>query len=148
MNEPSSDRAADNADEIRYWNSAATAPWVTLQDRIDRLFVPLTEVTLSHAGLTGGEHVLDIGCGCGATVLELANRVGGDGRVLGVDVSEPMIARARERLEQAGLSNAAVAIGDASLYDFEAGSFDLVFSRFGVMFFSHPSRAFYNIRRA
>src|SRR5215212_505815 len=121
-----------NAGEIRYWNSPATTGWVMLQDRIDALFSPLTEAALEHAAAQTGEHVLDIGCGCGTTVLRLAGRVGPAGRVLGVDVSEPMVARARARLEEENCAYAAVVLGDASMYPFETGSFDLAFSRFGV----------------
>jgi SAM-dependent methyltransferase len=148
MSEANATAVSVNADEIRYWNSPTTQAWVTLQDRIDVLFLPLTEVVLERAAPRAGERVLDIGCGCGATVLGLAGRVGPEGQVLGVDVSEPMIARARARIEEEGCSNAAVVLGDASLYPFETGSFDLAFSRFGVMFFSNPVEAFANIHRA
>jgi ubiquinone/menaquinone biosynthesis C-methylase UbiE len=144
----SSARTGINADEVRYWNSPATAAWVTLQDRIDAVLAPLTEVTLGHAAVRPGEHALDIGCGCGATTLALAVRVGPEGRVLGIDVSEPMVARARERVEQEAVQNAAVVLADASMHPFEASAFDLAFSRFGVMFFADPVEAFTNIRRA
>jgi len=148
MSEDNSAATGVNADEIRYWNSLATATWVTLQDRIDTLFSSLTDVAVGQAAPLPGERALDIGCGCGATVLKLADSVGPEGRVLGVDVSEPMVSRARARLEENEHRNAAVTLGDASSYLFESGSFDLAFSRFGVMFFSNPVEAFANIRRA
>jgi ubiquinone/menaquinone biosynthesis C-methylase UbiE len=148
MNAHGSRATGINADEIRYWNSPATAAWVTLQERLDALLAPVTEVALEHAAPQAGEHVLDIGCGCGATMIEIAKRVGPEGRVLGVDVSEPMTARARARLEAEVRRNIAVALGDASVHPFNPGAFDLAFSRFGVMFFANPVEAFANIRRA
>ena len=92
--------------------------------------------------------MLDIGCGCGATVLELARRVGADGRVLGLDVSEPMSARARDRIAAAGLHQADVVVGDAASHAFPPNGADLLFSRFGVMFFADPAGAFAHLRRA
>jgi len=94
------------------------------------------------------EHVLDIGCGPGTTVLELAKHVGPGGHVLGADVSEPSVARARERIAAAGLRHAEVIVADASVHPFQPESFELAFSRFGIMFFSDPVAAFANVRRA
>jgi SAM-dependent methyltransferase len=91
--------------------------------------------------------VIDVGCGCGATTLAIAGRVGPRGRVLGVDVSAVMLARARERARSAGLANVEFADGDAQTHAFDAGAWDCVFSRFGVMFFADPARAFANLRR-
>jgi ubiquinone/menaquinone biosynthesis C-methylase UbiE len=93
-----------------------------------------------------GERALDLGCGCGATTLELARRVGPGGSVLGVDLSEPMLARARERA--AGLGQVEFRAADAQTADLGAASFDLAYSRFGVMFFADPPAAFANVRRA
>jgi SAM-dependent methyltransferase len=138
----------DNSAQIAYWNERAAVTWTALQDHIDAMFVPLTTLAVDAAAPTAGERVLDIGCGCGATILRLAPRVGSDGGVLGVDVSEPMAARARERITAAGLDNARVVVSDASTHSFEPGSADLLFSRFGVMFFADPAAAFANLRRA
>src|SRR4051794_40629576 len=87
-----------NGAQVRYWNSAATAPWVALQERLDALFAPLSRAALDRTSPRSGEHALDVGCGCGATVLELARRVGASGRVHGVDISAQMLSRAKERL--------------------------------------------------
>src|ERR1700730_6773734 len=87
-----------NAGQAQYWNSPATAPWVTLQDLLDALFAQLARAALDPAQPLPGEHVLDVGCGCGATVLELARRVGATGHVTGVDISAPMLARAQSRV--------------------------------------------------
>src|SRR5205807_4376627 len=95
-----------------------------------------------------GERVLDIGCGPGTTVLELARRVGPGGHVLGADVSKPSVARARERIATAGLRHAEAIVADASVHPFAPDSFELAFSRFGIMFFRDPVAAFENVRRA
>lgn len=137
-----------DARQLHYWNSPATAPWVTLQDRLDALFAPLSDATLRRAAPAAGEHALDVGCGCGATVLELARRVGASGRVQGVDISAPMLARAAERIAAAGLSQATVTLADAATHAFAPQTFDLVLSRLGVMFFGDPLAAFAHLRRA
>jgi SAM-dependent methyltransferase len=129
-----------------YWNSEATRRWVTEQARIDRLFAGVTEAALAAAAPKPGEHAIDIGCGTGTTLLRLAQAVGPTGRALGVDISEQQLALARQRI--AGLAQASAAHEDATVYAFDPGAFDLVFTRFGVMFFADPIAAFTNSRRA
>ena len=114
---------------------------------MDRAVADLTKTLLDIAAPQPGEHVLDIGCSSGTTVLELAPRIGPSGRVLGADVSAPSVARARQRIADAGSENAEVIVADASVYLFEQNTFDPTFSRFGVMFFSDPRAAFANVRR-
>jgi SAM-dependent methyltransferase len=137
-----------NAQQVEYWNSPIAQTWVKLQSRLDRLFQPLTEVVLEHAAPQPGEHAIDIGCGCGATVLELARRVGTGGHVLGIDISAPMLNLARQRATEAGYSQTALVQADMSTYGFPSQAFDLAFSRFGVMFFADPVAAFANLRAA
>src|SRR5205085_11846890 len=86
-----------NAAQVAYWNDRAGIIWTEFQERLDAQFAPLTAIALNAAAPSAGECVLDIGSGCGETVLELARRVGSGGRVTGIDVSEPMSARARAR---------------------------------------------------
>src|SRR5581483_3327093 len=105
MSNPAS-AAEGNAAQIEYWNGRAGSIWTEFQERLDTLFAPLTAAALQAAAAAAGERVLDIGCGCGETVLALAGSVGPRGRVLGVDVSEPMAARARQRIAAASRSNA------------------------------------------
>ncbi len=138
--------SSPNADQIDYWNGEAGARWVTFQERIDGVFVPLTAAALDHASPQVGEAALDIGCGCGATALELARRVGAGGSVAGIDVSKPMLERAAERARAAQLTNVKLVLADAATYSFPEGPFDVAFSRFGVMFFDDPVCAFANIR--
>ena len=81
-------------DQVAYWNDEAGPRWVAGQERMDTLMAPLTEAALARARPSPGERVIDVGCGCGATVLAIADRVGATGSVLGVDISQPMLARA------------------------------------------------------
>ncbi len=137
-----------NADQIAYWNSAVGERWVALQRDLDDLFLPLTRILLARVGAAPGDRVVDVGCGCGATTLDLARAVAADGAVFGVDVSEPMLEVARRRAREAGLRQARFALADASTHGFDPESSDLVVSRFGVMFFDDPAAAFANLRRA
>src|ERR1700737_1110407 len=145
-----SDRQAvsRNAAQIEFWNSAASRAWADQYERMDRAVVDLTKTLLDMAAPQPGEHVLDIGCGSGTTVLDLAARVGPGGHVLGADVSDQSVARARQRIAAAGLRHAEVTVADVSPHPFKQNSFELAFSRFGVMFFSDPRAAFANLRRA
>jgi SAM-dependent methyltransferase len=139
--------AAGNAAQIEFWNSAATRAWADQYARMDRAVAGLTKELFDLAAPQPGESVLDIGCGPGTTVLEMASRVGPDGYVLGADVSEPSVARARQRIAAAGLRHAEVIVADASVHPFAPNSLELAFSRFGIMFFSDPVAAFANVRR-
>lgn len=138
-----------NEAQRAYWNAAAGETWAGLQALLDRQIAPLGLAAMDRLGAKAAEHILDIGCGCGQTSLELARRVGPEGRVLGVDISTPMleIARQRAAAENAG-AHLAFLEADAQTHDFGAGSFDAAFSRFGVMFFEDPAAAFANIVRA
>jgi SAM-dependent methyltransferase len=120
--------------------------WVRMQERTDTLIDPLGRVAIERLGVVAGERILDVGCGCGQTLLQLAELAGPSGQVLGVDISPPMLERARERV--AGRATIALALGDAQAYSFAPGAFDAVYSRFGVMFFDDPRAAFSNLRTA
>lgn len=129
-----------------YWSGKAGEEWAQQADRIDAMLAPMTEAALSRAGFKSGERVLDIGCGSGATSMEIARRVSPGGAVVGVDLSPPMLAIARRRAGQADLPVTYIEAdaGAAHIGD----SFDAAFSRFGVMFFEAPARAFAHIRAA
>ena len=145
---PANQFAGPNAREAEYWNSAATRAWANRHEPIDALFTGLTQVALDHAAPQYGEHVLDIGCGSGTTVLELAARVGSRGHVLGADIAQASVERARARIAASGLANAKVILADVSTHAFAPKQFDLVFSRFGVMFFADPTATFMRLRAA
>jgi SAM-dependent methyltransferase len=137
-----------NAEQRSYWNQQAGPVWVDYQERLDRQIGPHGERALALLAALPGERVLDLGCGCGDSSLALAARVAPGGQVLGLDLSEPMLARARERAAAAGLSNASFRAADAQTAALEPASFDAAFSRFGVMFFADPVAAFRNVRGA
>jgi len=137
-----------NAQQIEYWNEQAGPKWISENARLDAMLAPLGLAALERAQPRSGERVLDIGCGVGQTSLQLAARVGPTGSVLGVDISAPMLARARERAAAEKLPNLRFEIADAQTAALTPGSVDLVFSRFGVMFFADPEAAFTNIGRA
>jgi ubiquinone/menaquinone biosynthesis C-methylase UbiE len=132
------------AEQAAYWKGVGGTMWLGAYDRIQRGIAGFSEVVLRAADAQPGERVLDVGCGTGGTTADLATAVGDRGRILGVDISEPLVEAARAR----GLGNAAFEVADATDYGFEPASFDLVFSRFGVMFFADPVAAFGNMRRA
>lgn len=147
MTQPPS-ASADNADQIEYWNSGPGAAWVAYQDALDATFAGVKDRLLERSAVRAGERVLDIGCGAGATTLDLAKRVAPNGSVLAVDVAAPLLARARARAAEAGLNNAEFIEGDAQVHAFAREAFDLMASRFGVMFFSDSVGAFANIASA
>ena len=134
-----------NAEQIEYWNSKVGDTWARMQDRLDRAFTPVTAALLSVAAPQPGEFGLDVGCGSGETTLALASAVGDEGGALGVDISEQLLARARSRAEDL-LSNAEFRDVDAAVFN-DDGDFDLIISRFGVMFFDDPIAAFTNLHR-
>jgi len=135
-----------NADQIAFWNGIAGQHWTDRQSVQDVLLAPVTEKLIARAAAQSGQRILDVGCGTGAISIELAGQVGPSGRVLGIDISVPMLERARQ-LTPKHLP-ADYVLADATVYPFEAASFDLLVSRFGVMFFADPVMSFRNLRGA
>ncbi|MGE5269877.1 MAG: class I SAM-dependent methyltransferase [Thiohalocapsa sp.] len=136
------------AGDREFWNSAGARAWTDHHERQDRALAGLAEAALAAAAPQPGESALDIGCGSGTTVLELAARVGSHGTVLGVDIAEASVARGRERIAAAGLRQAEIIAADAATHAFPPQRFDLLFSRLGVMFFADPAAAFANLHGA
>lgn len=139
---------APNQSERDFWNGGPGRLWADRQALLDRLQSNVLARLMDAARPAPGEAVLDIGCGAGATTLAAARAVGPRGRVLGLDISEPLAARAREILSDAGARNAGIALLDIQSDRPDAPPFDLCLSRFGVMFFDDPVTAFANIRAA
>src|SRR6202790_2894838 len=135
-----------NADQIAYWNGPGGQHWTDRQAAQDTLLAPVAAILIDRAGVKAGMRIVDVGCGCGATTVAFAQKVGPGGHVLGVDISAPMLARARQ-IAPAGLP-ADFVLADAMVYPFDPASFDLLVSRFGVMFFADPALSFANIRKA
>jgi SAM-dependent methyltransferase len=136
----------ENADQLAYWNGQAGRHWTDRQEIQDRVLAPITRLLFEAADIQPGERVIDVGCGCGDTTLEAAAEAGPAGAALGVDISQAMLGRARERAEGSGL-NAQFQLVDATVHDFAATGADWLISRFGVMFFANPALTFANLRR-
>jgi SAM-dependent methyltransferase len=134
-----------NEDQIAYWNGDAGRRWRTFADQTTTVFAPLTRAVLERAAPRGGERVLDVGCGCGATTIELARRVAPAGRVTGIDVSQQMLGEAERRVLAQRIENIDLMLADATSHPFPADGFDLLFSQFGVMFFADPIATFANL---
>ncbi len=132
----------NNEEQFALWNGTAGAAWVDAQQLVDEMFRPFESLLVREAA--GSQRVLDVGCGTGSTTLAIARSLESKGSCLGVDISAPMIARARER---AGASrNVEFAVADAGVHSFPPNQLDLIVSRFGVMFFADPVAAFSNLR--
>jgi SAM-dependent methyltransferase len=134
-------------EQIAAWNGASGQTWVEAQDTLDQMFRPLEELLVEVAAAKPRAAVLDVGCGTGSTIIAVAQRLGDASRCVGVDISQPMLDSARSRAERVG-APASFVCADAEQHAFEPGSFDLLISRFGVMFFDDPVRALTSLRRA
>lgn len=127
------------------WNGRNGHQWLLHQDRLDAMLAPFGSTAIAAAALKPGMDVLDIGCGAGDSTLAIAEQVGENGTALGIDISQALIGRARERAEATG-SRARFDLSDAAQAPFPAAMFDCLFSRFGVMFFDDPVAAFAHLR--
>lgn len=137
-----------NLEQTAHWNSeAGGGHWVTHQARHDRMLEPFLTMILTEAGIRPGERVLDVGCGCGATTRAAA-ALAAPATVTGLDLSAAMLARASDGARSARLANVSFIQGDAQVHSLDPASFDVVISRFGLMFFDDPVAAFTNLRQA
>ena len=130
------------------WQEIEGEHWVREAERYDTMVGPFGDAMLDAVDLKPSERVLDIGCGNGATTIEAARRVRPGGVAVGIDLSAPMLGLARQRAAAAGAKEAEFVQDDAEVHAFTAGEFDVVVSRFGVMFFDDPEAAFANLGRA
>ena len=135
-----------NADQIAYWNGPGGEHWTERQPLQDILLAPISQILIDSAAANPGERIIDVGCGCGSTSIALAQAVAPSGFVLGIDISAPMLARARQLAPKTLPVDFVLA--DATVHPFDPASFDLLVSRFGVMFFAEPALSFANLRRA
>jgi SAM-dependent methyltransferase len=140
-------QTAVNGRQRQEWNDAMGRYWVAQQARFDQLLGAMTPRLVAAAEISGAARILDVGCGCGQTT-RLAARQAAEGQALGVDLSEPMLAHARSLSRREDVGNARFEVADAQIHDFGEGVFDIVLSRFGVMFFDDPQAAFANLHRA
>ena len=135
-----------NADQIAYWNGPGGQRWSDRQEAQDILLAPVSRILIDHIAAKPGDRVLDVGCGCGGLSIALARQVAPNGHVLGIDISAPMLERARS-VARPELPVEFV-LADATVHSFAPASFDLLVSRFGVMFFADPVTSFANLRTA
>jgi ubiquinone/menaquinone biosynthesis C-methylase UbiE len=108
-------------------------------------FTPIAQELVRLAAPEPGERVLDVGCGRGAATVALAEAVGRDGHVTGIDLSPRMIEACGADI--AGLSNVEVQVMDASSPSLPAGGYDLVVSSLVVFFLPDPLAALAAWRR-
>ncbi|RKI49540.1 class I SAM-dependent methyltransferase [Corallococcus sp. AB004] len=134
-------------EQTKLWNGSAGHAWADNQEVLDAMFRPFEDLLAEAVVTSSARQVLDVGCGTGSTTLAVARPLGTKGRCTGIDISEPMLAAARARAEQEG-TPARFIRANAQLHAFEPASFDMIISRFGVMFFEDPVRAFANLRHA
>lgn len=139
-----------NEEQIAYWNGEAGRKWAEKDQMMASMLGPIARDLLAHCEPGEARAVLDIGCGGGSETLLLAERLEAGARVLGVDVSAPLLDVARQRLAAAGELAVTVDFlrADAASHAFEPDAWDFLFSRFGVMFFDNPVAAFANLRAA
>ena len=141
--------AIDQTDDEQaaLWNGAAGRGWVEMRAALDLLFRPFEDLLIEALSASSARHVLDVGCGTGSTTLAVARALGTNGRCTGIDISGPMIDTARARAEREA-TPARFIRASAQAHAFEPASFDMIISRFGVMFFGDPVQAFANLRHA
>jgi ubiquinone/menaquinone biosynthesis C-methylase UbiE len=128
------------------WAGEMGEKWNTYLDQFEGMIEPIGIATIEHAGIKPGERVVDVGCGGGATTLDIARLVGIEGLAHGVDVSSTLVQSASERAKEQDLSQVSFTCLDAATGSPSEKNFDLLFSRFGVMFFSDSQAAFINMR--
>jgi len=133
-----------NIKQRQFWSGAGGDVWVNKQREMDIMLNPLGDRVIERLDLKSDSKIIDIGCGCGATTLEIAKKII-QGEILGVDISEPMLDKATETAKEMSLSNIAFEVKDVQMDVMPQNYFDIAFSRFGVMFFEDPFEAFKNI---
>ena len=136
-----------NIKQKQFWSGAGGDVWVDKQREMDIMLNPLGERVIQGLDLKEETKILDIGCGCGATTLEIAKIVN-QGEVIGVDISEPMLERATQTASDMALTNISYQVKDVQVDEMPNKYFDIAFSRFGVMFFEDPFKAFNNINHS
>ena len=140
-------RESPNAEQSEAWNGDTGQHWVQYRDRREAQLRRFSPRLFAAAQIRPDARVLDVGCGCGGTTLQAA-RQAFSGHVVGVDVSAPMLAQARRQAAAEGISNITFQQADAQVHAFATGGFDVMLSRFGVMFFADPRAAFANLAQA
>ena len=137
-----------NKNQKDFWSGKGGDIWVERQNAMDTMLSPLGEAALNKLNFNEQENVLDIGCGCGHTTLNIAKRIGPSGNVTGLDISEPMLKRAKESAVEMSITNTSFKCVDVQTEDLGDQIYSAAFSRFGVMFFEDSIAAFKNINKS
>lgn len=137
-----------NDAQAEYWNSEQGQNWVTFQNDLDRLLGSVTEQLIAAVKPEPGIKIVDLGCGAGASTFEFAGLIAPGGKIHGIDISQPLVDRARQRQKELMADNVSFAIADAQEQKLGSGDYDVGVSRFGLMFFSDPEKAFSNIAKS
>ena len=137
-----------NKNQKDFWSGKGGDIWVERQNVMDIMLSPLGEAALNKLNFNEEENVLDIGCGCGHTTLNIAKRIEPLGNVIGLDISEPMLERAKESAVEMSITNTSFKCVDVQTEDLGDQIYSAAFSRFGVMFFEDSIAAFKNINRS
>ena len=133
-----------NLKQKEFWSGAGGDVWVNKQKEMDIMLNPLGQRAIDKLALTPDKIILDIGCGCGATSLEIAKQIP-QGKIIGLDISVPMLDQASKLASEMSLMNTEFQVKDVQVEELKSEYFDIAFSRFGVMFFEDPFEAFKNI---
>jgi len=134
-----------NTDMSNFWNGEGGQKWLQFDEKLKHGLKPFGQMAMAAGAISSGDHVADVGCGSGDTTFEMANVVGEKGHVQGIDISFPILAAAERHRRRHNKQSVSFHCSDVQVHDFEPGIFDVVFSRFGVMFFEHPVMAFKNL---
>ncbi|MGR3292263.1 MAG: class I SAM-dependent methyltransferase [Paracoccaceae bacterium] len=134
-----------NAAQAEYWSANAGQKWLDHESALDASMAGILQRLFERTNIRPGEHLLDVGCGTGVSTCEAASLTTATGNVIGLDISELLLGRARVRSQNAGLGNTRFILADAQTHAFERNSYDAIFSRFGMMFFDDPVAAFANM---
>ena len=137
-----------NKNQKDFWSGKGGDIWVERQNAMDTMLSSLGEAALNKLNFNEEENVLDIGCGCGHTTLNIAKRIGPSGNVTGLDISEPMLKRAKESAVEMSITNTSFKCVDVQIEDLGDQIYSAAFSRFGVMFFEDSIAAFKNINKS
>jgi SAM-dependent methyltransferase len=129
------------------WSGGMGERWLAHLGAFEGMIAPIGEALMARAAFAPGERVIDVGCGAGATCIEIARRVGPSGSVLGLDISPVLIDAAASRARDARVPNVQWHCEDAATFRLDGPPFDRLHSRFGLMFFPEPLQAFANLRR-
>jgi len=136
----------DNKAQTDYWSSLPGLKWIKFEDELDVVFDTVNQELIRRARPNPGEHLLDIGCGTGATARAFSQHLAPSGSVTSLDISAPLLKHAESRGSKPKVESRFCLL-DAQHEVIPGAPFDIVTSRFGCMFFSDPMAAFTNVRR-